>query len=236
MLSGSRGRPSHEDYEHLVSSVLRREAFQLEDCSVLAQLPGVQQLARSLKGSVFPTGTAIRFFLDQAAHEVEQHAWRQRDIASQRIAAFLHIWYGEQGTTVAVAEALGVSRSHISHTVQRQALALAGFWIWRGESTYRHSLQQSSLSKGVNGDMVRRSGHGGYATGDGSMEHEIEVVIYREGEQWVAQALNVDISSFGDTPDEARAALREALELYFEDAPDVEVPEVSDSRVERLRV
>lgn len=68
------------------------------------------------------------------------------------------------------------------------------------------------------------------------MEHDIEVVIYREGEQWVAQALNVDVSSFGDTPDEARAALREALELYFEDAPDVEVPEVFDSRVERLRV
>jgi predicted RNase H-like HicB family nuclease len=27
----------------------------------------------------------------------------------------------------------------------------------------------------------------------------------------------VEVSSFGDTPDEARAAIREALELYFED-------------------
>ena len=54
----------------------------------------------------------------------------------------------------------------------------------------------------------------------------IEVVLYREGAAWVAQALNVDISSFGDTREEARSALQEALELYFEDAPDAEVIEV----------
>ena len=37
---------------------------------------------------------------------------------------------------------------------------------------------------------------------------------------WVAQALNVDVSPFGDTLEEARSAIQEALELYFEDAPD----------------
>ena len=35
----------------------------------------------------------------------------------------------------------------------------------------------------------------------------IEVVLYREGAFWVAQALNVDVSSFGDTREEARAQL-----------------------------
>ena len=54
----------------------------------------------------------------------------------------------------------------------------------------------------------------------------IEVVLYREGAVWVAQALNVDISSFGDTREEARSAIQEALELNFEDAPDAEVIEV----------
>ena len=44
----------------------------------------------------------------------------------------------------------------------------------------------------------------------------IEVVLYREGAVWVAQALNVDVSSFGDTREEARSAIQEALELYFE--------------------
>ena len=48
----------------------------------------------------------------------------------------------------------------------------------------------------------------------------IDVVFYREGRYWVAQALNVDISSFGDTIDEARAAIDEALEFHFEDSPD----------------
>ena len=46
----------------------------------------------------------------------------------------------------------------------------------------------------------------------------IEVVLYRQGDVWVAQALNVDVSSFGDTRDEARSAIQEALKLYFEDA------------------
>lgn len=68
------------------------------------------------------------------------------------------------------------------------------------------------------------------------MTHAIDVVIYREGDQWVAQALNVDVSSFGGTPEEARAAIQEALELYFEDEPEAEVPEVSDTRVEHLHV
>jgi hypothetical protein len=31
------------------------------------------------------------------------------------------------------------------------------------------------------------------------MTHDIAIVVYREGDQWVAQALNVDVSSFGDT-------------------------------------
>ena len=62
----------------------------------------------------------------------------------------------------------------------------------------------------------------------------IEVVIYREGKAWVAQALNVDVSSFGDTREEARAAIQEALELYFEDAPEAEVIEVADLEIETV--
>ena len=58
----------------------------------------------------------------------------------------------------------------------------------------------------------------------------IEVVLYREGAVWVAQALNVNISSFGDTREEARSAIQEALELYFEDAPNAEVTEVAEWR------
>ncbi len=43
--------------------------------------------------------------------------------------------------------------------------------------------------------------------------------VTREGEWFVAQCLEVDVASQGETLDGALANLREALELYFEDAP-----------------
>ena len=46
---------------------------------------------------------------------------------------------------------------------------------------------------------------------------KIKYVIYKEGKYYVSQCLNVDISSFGATIDEANANLMEALQLYFED-------------------
>jgi len=48
---------------------------------------------------------------------------------------------------------------------------------------------------------------------------ELVSAVWREGEYYVAQCLNVDISSFGDTKAAALASLKEALELYLEDAP-----------------
>lgn len=60
---------------------------------------------------------------------------------------------------------------------------------------------------------------------------ELKNVVWREGKHYVAQSLNVDVSSFGDSRKEALDNLREALELYFEDAPSdaassVEEPEI----------
>jgi predicted RNase H-like HicB family nuclease len=46
---------------------------------------------------------------------------------------------------------------------------------------------------------------------------KIKYVIYKEGKYYVSQCLNVDVSSFGSTIDEAAANLKEALQLYFED-------------------
>jgi predicted RNase H-like HicB family nuclease len=42
-------------------------------------------------------------------------------------------------------------------------------------------------------------------------------VVWKEGKYYVAQCLNVDVSSFGKTKKEALTNLDEALELYFED-------------------
>lgn len=60
-------------------------------------------------------------------------------------------------------------------------------------------------------------------------------VVWKEGKHYVAQCLNVDVSSFGKTKPGALKNLTEALELYFEDrhgkiskieAPSIEVREL----------
>ncbi|HEB02152.1 MAG TPA: type II toxin-antitoxin system HicB family antitoxin [Nitrospirae bacterium] len=43
------------------------------------------------------------------------------------------------------------------------------------------------------------------------------MVVWKEQKHYVSQCLNVDVSSFGDTKDEAMQNLKEAVELYFED-------------------
>ena len=55
--------------------------------------------------------------------------------------------------------------------------------------------------------------------------------VYREDEFFVAQCLNVDVSSFGATRDEAVATLREAVELYFEGEPAGDFMQVSEAAV-----
>jgi predicted RNase H-like HicB family nuclease len=44
----------------------------------------------------------------------------------------------------------------------------------------------------------------------------IKFCIYKEPPYYVAQCLNVDVSSFGDTVEDAISNLKEAVELHFE--------------------
>jgi predicted RNase H-like HicB family nuclease len=64
----------------------------------------------------------------------------------------------------------------------------------------------------------------------------VQAVVYREGEHFVAQCLNVDVSSFGDSEEEALANLQEALELYFEDMPETVVTQVEAPELRQLTV
>lgn len=47
----------------------------------------------------------------------------------------------------------------------------------------------------------------------------LTAVVARDGQFYVARAIEVELASQGDTPDEALANLREAAELLFEDEP-----------------
>lgn len=64
----------------------------------------------------------------------------------------------------------------------------------------------------------------------------IQVAYYKEGKQWVAQALSVEISTFADTRAGAVEAIKEALELYFEDESGVFVPEIESVSVGPIHV
>lgn len=63
-----------------------------------------------------------------------------------------------------------------------------------------------------------------------------ETVIWREGKYYVAQCLNVDVSSFGKTKKTALKNLQEALELYFEDAKPSQITKVDNAEVAKLAV
>jgi len=66
-------------------------------------------------------------------------------------------------------------------------------------------------------------------------ERSLQVVIYREGDGFVVQCLNVDVASDGATEAEARANILEALELYFDEpAAQADYQPVADAHVERL--
>jgi predicted RNase H-like HicB family nuclease len=60
---------------------------------------------------------------------------------------------------------------------------------------------------------------------------EINNAVWKEGDYYVAQCLNVDVSSFGDTKDEALINLQEALELYFEDNDHPEITPIEKPEI-----
>ena len=56
---------------------------------------------------------------------------------------------------------------------------------------------------------------------------EYEYIIWREGDYYVSQCLNVNVSSFGESYTESVKNLKEAVELYFEDEQ-IDLPAVYD--------
>jgi len=57
----------------------------------------------------------------------------------------------------------------------------------------------------------------------------LQNVVWKEGKYYVAQCLNVDVSSFGDSKSEALDNLNEALNLYFEDTNPGDIQKVEQN-------
>lgn len=58
-----------------------------------------------------------------------------------------------------------------------------------------------------------------------AVTHHLTAVIEREGDGYVALCPELDIASQGSTVEESRHNLREALELFFEEASQSEIQE-----------
>ncbi|HEY4524514.1 MAG TPA: type II toxin-antitoxin system HicB family antitoxin [Candidatus Paceibacterota bacterium] len=59
----------------------------------------------------------------------------------------------------------------------------------------------------------------------------LQSVIWNEGKYYVAQCLNVDVSSFGKSRMEALSNLNEAVSLYFEDENSLKIAEVKQAEI-----
>lgn len=63
------------------------------------------------------------------------------------------------------------------------------------------------------------------------MKITLKNAVWKEDKYYVAQCLNVEVSSFGETRKEALANLEEALELYFEETKKPQI-----SAVQRVEI
>ncbi len=61
-------------------------------------------------------------------------------------------------------------------------------------------------------------------------------VVYKEGKHFVSQCLDVDVSSFGTSEQEALDKLKEALDLYFEDIPTSQITTVTNPTLHTLKL
>lgn len=64
------------------------------------------------------------------------------------------------------------------------------------------------------------------------MKRTFSASVWREGDWYVAQCLEVDVASQGESEDEALENLREAIALYFEPPGPTTAPQVRTLEVE----
>lgn len=64
----------------------------------------------------------------------------------------------------------------------------------------------------------------------------LKYAVWREGKYYVSQCLNVEVSSFGKTKQEALKNLEEALELYFEDIKKPKITKIMNVEVRQANL
>ncbi len=65
-----------------------------------------------------------------------------------------------------------------------------------------------------------------------AMEKQCRVIVWRDGDAFTSRIDGTDISSYGETAEEAFANLKKSASLYFEEMTEEERAEVFDSAQE----
>ena len=65
---------------------------------------------------------------------------------------------------------------------------------------------------------------------------DLKSVVWKEGNYYISQCLEVDVSSFGKTKKQALVNLQDALELYFEDIPLPKKTEVKNPVIASIKL
>jgi predicted RNase H-like HicB family nuclease len=69
------------------------------------------------------------------------------------------------------------------------------------------------------------------------MIKEMDYVVWKEDKYYVSQCINIDVSSFGETIDEAIKNLKEAVEVYFEGENNkIDFPEINQIFIGKEKV
>lgn len=63
---------------------------------------------------------------------------------------------------------------------------------------------------------------------------DLHYVVWKEGKWFVARSLEVEVASQGRTEKAAVKNLREAVELYMEDEPNLDVVRISQPKLQRF--
>jgi predicted RNase H-like HicB family nuclease len=71
---------------------------------------------------------------------------------------------------------------------------------------------------------------------NGMKKMSLTSVVWREGKYYVAQCLNVDVSSFGKTKVLALKNLKEALSLYLEGGSRIDIRDIETPSLEMQHV
>ncbi|MCA9380244.1 type II toxin-antitoxin system HicB family antitoxin [Candidatus Dojkabacteria bacterium] len=68
------------------------------------------------------------------------------------------------------------------------------------------------------------------------MNHNFTITTWKEDDLYVAQCLDVDVSSFGTTQNEALENIKEAIELYLEDSKELDIPDIKTPAITQTKI